>query len=114
MKTSAISTGNKVISDQHYTHRSQHGSVVGSYSFALKHYTTSLEMKSRNLPPQHPSIAATLETVGRIYESTKDYSHALSYFQKASGIYRRLSPTPYDKIAQIDEHIQRISRRLKQ
>lgn len=112
MKASVISIGNKVASVYEIKLHSTLDSIVGSHSFALKHYTTSLEMKSRILPPQHPSIAATLENVGRIYEAAKDYSRALSYFQQASAIYRRLSPPAHDKITQIDEHIRRINQHL--
>jgi hypothetical protein len=70
-------------------------------------------MKTASLPPEHPSIAATLENIGRIYESKRDFPPALSYFQRASAIYRRaFSPTD-DKVTQIDEHIRRISHHLK-
>ncbi|CAF2984537.1 unnamed protein product [Rotaria sp. Silwood2] len=81
----------------------------GSYDLALKHYSTSLEIKTQVLPPQHQSIAATLENIGRIYESKRDFSQALSYFQKASSIYRRAYSAKHDKVAQIDEHIRRIT-----
>ncbi|UJR21285.1 hypothetical protein I4U23_024377 [Adineta vaga] len=85
----------------------------GSYDYALKHYTTSLDIKTRSLPSQHPSIAATFENLGRLYESKQDFSQALSCFQRASTIYRRLSTPSQDKITQIEEHMQRISHYLK-
>ena len=86
---------------------------IGSYDLALKHYTTSLEIKTRILPAQHPSIAATIENIGRIYESKKDFPQALSYFQKASAIYRRAFSATHDKVVQIEEHIRRISHNVK-
>jgi hypothetical protein len=73
----------------------------------------SLEIKTTSLPSQHQSIGATLENIGRIYESKRDFSQALSYFQNASAIYRRTFSSTHDKIIQIEEHIQRISRNLK-
>ncbi|CAF0724425.1 unnamed protein product [Adineta ricciae] len=86
----------------------------GLYDYALKHYTTSLDIKTRSLPPQHPSTAVTLENLGRLYESKKDFSQSMACFQRASAIYRRSSPpTPQDKINQLEEHIRRISRYLK-
>ncbi|CAF3969553.1 unnamed protein product [Adineta steineri] len=85
----------------------------GSYDLALKSYTTSLDIKTKLLSSNHPSIAATLENLARIYESKKDFSQALSCFQKASTIYRRTLPLTQDKITQIDEHIRRISHILK-
>jgi Tfp pilus assembly protein PilF len=72
-----------------------------------------LEIKTLSLPPQHPSIAGTLENLGRICESKKDFSQALQYFQKASAIYRRAFSSTHDKVTQIEEHIRRISHNLK-
>lgn len=82
---------------------------LGSYDLALKHYLVSSEIQSSCLPAQHPSVANTLEMIGRIYESKRDFSQALAYFQRASTIYRRSSSSNHDKIKQIDEHIRRIS-----
>jgi hypothetical protein len=72
-----------------------------------------LEIKTASLPSQHPSIAATLETMGRIYESKKDFSQALACFQRASAIYRRAFSATHDKVNQIEEHIRRIAHNLK-
>lgn len=73
----------------------------------------SLEIKTKTLQPQHPSIGGTLENIGRIYESMKDYRQALAYLQKACAIYcRALSPS-HDKVTQIEEHIQRITNNVK-
>ena len=69
----------------------------------------SLEIQASCLPAQHPSVANTLEMIGRIYESKRDFSQALAYFQRASAIYRRTMPSNHDKIKQIDEHIRHIS-----
>ena len=70
-------------------------------------------MKMAVLSSHDPSIAATLETIGRIYESKRDFSQALSYFQRARTIYRRSFSTTHDKVAQIDEHIRRITHNFK-
>jgi tetratricopeptide (TPR) repeat protein len=85
---------------------------LGSYDLALKHYFISLEIETKTLPSQHLSIANTLENIGRIYESKRDFHQALSYFQKANAIYRRTYSSTHDKVIQIDEHIRRISHNL--
>ncbi len=74
---------------------------------------TSLEIQTNNRSSQQLSIASILENIGRIYESKRDFSQALSYFQKASAIYRRTFSSTHDKVTQIEEHIRRISHNLK-
>jgi tetratricopeptide (TPR) repeat protein len=108
MKISVMFIGNKVIYNE-YSSDFLKFIFLGSYDLALKHYTISLEIKTACLPAQHPSIAETLENLGRIYESKRDFPQALSYFQKASAIYRRAFSSTDDKVTQIDEHIRRIS-----
>ncbi len=71
-----------------------------------------MEIKTATLPAQHPSIASTFENIGRIYETKKDFAHALTYFQRAIGIYRAFSSL-HDKVTQIEERIQRISHNFK-
>ncbi len=88
-------------------------SILGSYDLAVKHYMISLEIKTANLSSQDPSIAATLENIGRIYESKRDFSQALLYFQKAIACYRRTFSPTHDRVIQIEEHIRRISHHLK-
>ena len=75
----------------------------------MKHYQTSLEIRSSSLPAQHPSTGETLESIGRIYEAKRDFSQALAYFQRAHAIYRRTGPSNSDKITQIEAHMRRIS-----
>lgn len=75
----------------------------------MKHYQTSLEIRTSSLPAQHPSIAETLENIARIYEAQRDFSQALTYFQRAHAIYRRSGSSNSDKLTQIEAHIRRIS-----
>ena len=86
---------------------------IDLYDHALKHYLTSLDIKAASLSPQHPSIASTLENLGRIFELKKDFSQALSYFQKANTIYRQIFSATHDKVIQIEEHIRHISHQMK-
>jgi hypothetical protein len=73
---------------------------------------TSLEIKTACLPSQHVSIGTTLENIGRLFECKKDLTHALSYFQKASAVYRHAFSSTHDKVTQMDEHIRRLSHNL--
>ncbi len=72
-----------------------------------------MDIETKSLPSHHQSIANTLENIGRIYESKRDFAQALPYFQRASAIYHRTYPSTHDKIIQIDEHIRRISHNIK-
>ena len=64
-------------------------------------------MRTASLPSQHPSIAQTLENLGRVYEHKHDLSQALAYFHKARTIYRRTHPATDENLLRIDESIRR-------
>lgn len=86
---------------------------LGSYDLALKQYFNALDIRNSILASNHPLIAETLQNIGRIYESKKDFSQALEYFQKSRSIFRRAYPANHDKVTQIEDHIRRISSNSK-
>jgi tetratricopeptide (TPR) repeat protein len=86
---------------------------LGHYDQALEHYNSSLRIKSKSLPPRHPSIAMTLENIGLIYEQKRDFQQALSYFDKAAKIYRHSLSSTHPYVIQIEESIKRVSSKLK-
>jgi tetratricopeptide (TPR) repeat protein len=62
--------------------------VHGDYASACKNLETALERKQKQLPPNHPSIASTLNEIGIVYDKMGNDEKALEYFKRVLEICR--------------------------
>jgi tetratricopeptide (TPR) repeat protein len=88
-------------------------SCLGLYDSALEHYNISLNILQNTLSSSNPEIAVSYCGLGLIYEQKGELEKALSYYEKTATIYRHALSSTHPDVIQIEEHIQRISSKLK-
>jgi tetratricopeptide (TPR) repeat protein len=60
----------------------------GDYASACQNLEAALETKQKGLPPNHPSIASTLNEIGIVYDKMGNDEKALNYFKRVLEICR--------------------------
>jgi tetratricopeptide (TPR) repeat protein len=91
----------------------------GNYREAITFHEKALELKQKNLPPNHPSLATSYNNIGAVYENMGEYSKALSSYEKALEIRQQSLPsnhpslaTSYNNIGLVYENIGEYSKAL--
>jgi tetratricopeptide (TPR) repeat protein len=74
-------------------------SSQGEYKEAIIFSEKSLEINSKNLPPNHPDIATSYNNVGLLYTNMGDYAKALSTHEKALQIQQQSLPLNHPDLA---------------
>jgi tetratricopeptide (TPR) repeat protein len=88
-------------------------SCLGQFDLALQHYNIALKILQNILPPLHPEIAVSYCGLGLIYEQKDQLDKALSHYEKAAIIYRQALSSSHPDVIQIEQHMQRISSKLR-
>ena len=72
----------------------------GEYKEAITFYEKkSLEMDKKTLPPNHPNLAISYNSIGVVYRNMGEYSKALSSYEKALEIRQQLLPSNHPDLA---------------
>ncbi|CAF0958154.1 unnamed protein product [Rotaria sordida] len=66
---------------------------MGEYSKALSSHERSLEIRKIALPPNHPDLATSYNSIGEVYSNMGEYSKALPLHERALEI-RKIALTP--------------------
>ncbi|CAF1264232.1 unnamed protein product [Rotaria sordida] len=66
---------------------------MGEYSKALSSHERSLEIQKIALPPNHPDLATSYNSIGEVYSNMGEYSKALPLHERALEI-RKIALTP--------------------
>ncbi|CAF4214497.1 unnamed protein product, partial [Rotaria sp. Silwood2] len=93
---------------------------IGEYSKALSYYEKSLKIKEKALPPSHPDLAVSYNSIGQVYFNIGDYSKALEYYERALKIKEKALPpthpdvaTSYNSIGSVHESMGNHSKALE-
>jgi tetratricopeptide (TPR) repeat protein len=65
----------------------------GEYPAAITFYEKALAIQQQSLPPNHPHLAASCNSIGSVYGNMANYSKARSYYERAVDIGQQLLPT---------------------
>ncbi|CAF3810641.1 unnamed protein product [Rotaria sp. Silwood1] len=71
----------------------------GQYKEAASYYETSLKIKRKTLPQDHPSLAATYNNIGLAYNYLGEYPKALEFYEKAHKIKEKALPPNHPDLA---------------
>ncbi|CAF5048978.1 unnamed protein product, partial [Rotaria sp. Silwood1] len=71
----------------------------GQYKEAASFYETSLKIKRKTLPEDHPSLANTYNNIGLAYNYLGEYPKALEFYGKSHKIYERSLPSNHPELA---------------
>ncbi|CAF0841700.1 unnamed protein product [Adineta steineri] len=71
----------------------------GKYQEALTFYETSLAIKQKSLPPNHPDLATSYNNIGIVHSKMANYPKALSSIEKAFKIWQQLLPPNHFDLA---------------
>ncbi|CAF1157553.1 unnamed protein product [Rotaria sp. Silwood1] len=67
-------------------------SNMGEYSKALASHQQALDIRKKTLPPNHPDLATSYNTIGLVYSNMGEYSKALASHQQALDIRKKTLP----------------------
>ena len=71
----------------------------GEYNEALVFYETSLEIKKKTLPANHPNLATSYNNIGNVYDRMGEYSKALSSYETALHMRKKTLPANHPNLA---------------
>jgi tetratricopeptide (TPR) repeat protein len=72
----------------------------------------SLEILQKTPPANHPSLATSYNDTGWVYRNMSEYSQALSYYERALGIWQRSLPPNHPHIQTVKESIEIVKKKL--
>ena len=71
----------------------------GRYSTALEHHQEALDIRNKVLPPDHPDVASSLNSIGVCLGSQGNYKEALEHHRKALAIREKAFPRDHRNVA---------------
>ncbi|CAF0721196.1 unnamed protein product [Adineta steineri] len=77
----------------------------GDYETAISYYEKALAVLQKYLPSDHPSLTASYNNIGSVYDKTGEYSKALSYYEKALEICQKTLPSNHHSLATLYNNI---------
>lgn len=86
---------------------------LGQYKEAKEYHNHSLQIQQKSLPPLHQDIAKSFRSFGLLYEAKSRWERALSYYQKASHIYRQAMSIKHPDAIELQKDITRVSSNMK-
>ncbi|CAF0938550.1 unnamed protein product [Adineta steineri] len=88
---------------------------IPGWESTRKHFhTTKKTLKFIKKPflSNHPLSATSYNNIGLVYYNTKDYSKALSYYERALNIKQRTLPPTHPSIKSVKESIEAVKKKL--
>ncbi|CAF4154525.1 unnamed protein product, partial [Adineta steineri] len=71
----------------------------GDYEKGIWYYEQGLEIRQKNLPLNHPSLATSYNNIGNVYNNMGEYLKALSYYEKDLEIRQKTLSSNHPSLA---------------
>ena len=85
---------------------------MDDYEKALLFYQTALEIEQKSLPPQHPYLGESYDSMGMVYSKTKQYSKAVEFYERALDIAQHTLPPSHPILQQRQEKLEDAKKNL--
>jgi tetratricopeptide (TPR) repeat protein len=87
-------------------------SEKGDYSKALSSHEKALEIEQKSLPPNHPDLATSYDSIGLVYYTMGDYSKAILFFERAVDIGQRSLPANHPNLQKWKKNLETVKNKL--
>jgi tetratricopeptide (TPR) repeat protein len=85
---------------------------MGDYSKALSSHENALEIQQQSLPPNHPGLAMSYNSIGEVYQNMGEYSEALSFYERAMNIGQQSLPTNHPHLQIYRNNLKIVKKKL--